>query len=102
MENNTKFSIILSSRAQKEVDKAWEWYEDKQEGLGDRFIKNLISRLQLIKTYPERYPTRYKSYKEAIVPVFPFLIIYRINRRKYLVRIVSIFHTSLNPKKKFN
>lgn len=34
MENNTKFSIILSSRAQKEVTKAWEWYEDKQQGLG--------------------------------------------------------------------
>ena len=102
MENNTKFSIILSSRAQKEVTKAWEWYEDKKEGLGDRFIKSLISRLQLIEQYPDRYPTRFKSYKEAIVPVFPFLIIYRINRRKSFVRIVSIFHTSLNPKKKFN
>ena len=82
MENNTGFSIILSTRAQKEVSQAWEWYEDKKQGLGDRFLKSLISRLQLIEKYPERYPTKYISYKEAILPVFPYLIIYRINQRK--------------------
>lgn len=102
MENNIMFSIILSSRAQKEINQTWEWYENKKEGLGDRFLKSLILRLRSIKKYPDRYPTRYKSYKEAIVPIFPFLIIYKLNRKKKSVRIVSIFHTSLNPKKKRN
>ena len=37
MENNKEFSIILSTRAQKEVSQAWERYEDKKQGLRDRF-----------------------------------------------------------------
>ncbi len=101
MANNSAFSGILSIRAQKEIIEAWEWYEERQEGLGDRFIKELTRRIHLIEQNPDRYPTRYKSYKETPVPVFPFLIIYRLNRKKKLVRIVSVFHTSLNPKKKF-
>lgn len=101
MANSPAFSGILSIRAQKEIIEAWEWYEERQQGLGDRFIKELTRRIRLIEKNPDRYPTRHKSYKETPVPVFPFLVIYRLNRKKKLVRIVSVFHTSLNPKKKF-
>ncbi len=101
MANNPVYFSILSTRAQKEMTQAWEWYEERQQSLGDRFIKEVVFQIRLIEQYPERYPTRYKSYKETPVPVFPFLIIYRLNRKKKSVRIVSVFHTSLNPKKKF-
>ena len=102
MANNTgHFSSLLSGRAQKEITQTWEWYEERQQGLGDRFVKEVIHRIHLIEQNPDRYPTRCKSFKETPVPIFPFLIIYRINKKKKAVRIVSIFHTSLNPKKKF-
>jgi plasmid stabilization system protein ParE len=101
MANNSAFFVILSIRAQKKIIQAWEWYEERQQGLGDRFLKELTRSIRLIEQNPDRYPNRYKSYKETPVPVFPFLIIYRLNRKKKLVRIVSVFHTSLNPKKKF-
>lgn len=102
MANSTAYSSILSTRAQKEIIDAWGWYEDRQQRLGDRFLNEVIHRIQLIEQNPERYPTRYKSYKETPVPVFPFLIIYRLNRKKRSIRIVSVFHTSLNPKKKYS
>jgi len=101
MANNPAFSAIFSIRAQKEITHAWEWYEERQRGLGDRFIEEISYRIGQIEQNPERYPTRYKYYKETPVPVFPFIIIYRLNRKKKLARIVSVFHTSLNPKKKF-
>lgn len=101
MANKKPYSATYSSRAQKEIAKAWEWYEDRQQGLGDRFINELTRRVQLLEQNPNRYPTRYKSYKETPVPVFPFLIIYRINKRKKSVRVVSVFHTSINPRRKY-
>jgi plasmid stabilization system protein ParE len=101
MPSNIAYISILSTRAQKEITQAWEWYEERQQTLGDRFIKEVINKLRLIEQNPERYPTRYKFYKETSVNIFPFLIIYRINRKKRSVRIVSVFHTSLNPSKKY-
>jgi len=101
MASNIAYTGILSSRAQKEITQAWEWYEDRQQTLGDRFVKEVINKIRVIVQNPERYPTRYKSYKETSVNIFPFLIIYRISHKKKSVRIVSVFHTSLNPSKKY-
>jgi len=101
MANNPVYVSILSTRAQKEITQAWQWYEERQQSLGDRFVREVILHIRLIEQNPERYPTRYKSYKETSVHVFPFLIIYRLNRKKKSICIVSVFHTSLNPKKKF-
>ncbi len=37
MANQSAFSAIFSSRAQKEINESWNWYEERQPGLGDRF-----------------------------------------------------------------
>jgi plasmid stabilization system protein ParE len=96
------FETSISSRAQKEISEAWSWYEERQQGLGDRFVKEVITRIKEIEQHPERYPNRYKSYKETLIKTFPYLIIYRINKRKKLILIVSVFHTALNPGKSIN
>ncbi len=101
MANIPAYSTTLSSRAQKEITEAWNWYEDRQPGLGDRFLRDVTARIYKIQQTPDRYPTRFKLFKETLITDFPFLIIYRINKSKKIVRIVSVFHTSLNPKKKY-
>jgi hypothetical protein len=35
MGNKAGYSIILSGRTQKEIAQSWEWYENRQQGLGD-------------------------------------------------------------------
>jgi hypothetical protein len=36
------------------------------------------------------------------ISAFPYLTIYRLNGPKKIIWIVSVFHTSLNPKKKYS
>ena len=43
MASKTGFVTILSSRVQKEITKSWEWYEDRQPGLGDKFVKEVLA-----------------------------------------------------------
>ncbi|GAB3417258.1 type II toxin-antitoxin system RelE/ParE family toxin [Niabella aquatica] len=94
------YEILLKAR--KELLEAWEWYEDRQDGLGDRFKSQVYQKIeQLVKT-PDRYPERKKSFREVKIDVFPYLLIYKIARRKKVVTIVSIFHTSRNPHKKYS
>jgi hypothetical protein len=101
MESNSGYSTILSTRVQKEILKAWDWYEDRQQGLGDLFVEDALKCIRKIEQAPARYKTRFKTYKETSLATFPFLVIYRINERKKLLRIVSLFHTSISPKKKY-
>ncbi len=76
MESKLNYSSLLSSRAQKEIVISWQWYEDRQQGLSDRFVKEVITKIREIEQTPDRYPTRYKAYKEVLVSTFPFLINY--------------------------
>lgn len=101
MDRHSIYRTIISSKAQREIAESWNWYEDRQLGLGDRFLDEIAEHIRKIEQTPIKFPIRFKSYRETPVPVFPFLIIYRINERKRIIRIVSIFHTSRNPTRKY-
>lgn len=95
------YSSVFLLKAHAELLEAWEWYEDRQSGLGDRFKQEIYKCISTIEQHPERYPERRKDYREAFVKIFPYLIIYRIHKRKKVIAIVSVFHTRRNPKKKY-
>lgn len=101
MGNSLVYTSALSTKAQKEILVSWNWYEDRLEGLGDRFVNEVKDAILKIVNNPNRYPIKYKSYRQISVNTFPFLIIYRINERRKIVRIVSVFHTSKHPDKKY-
>lgn len=72
MAGKVTYSTILSTRAQKEILKSWEWYEDRQQGLGDQFFNETISRIHEIEQNPDRYPIKYKYYRETLVVLSHF------------------------------
>lgn len=95
------YNIFFLPKARQELLKAWEWYEDRQSGLGDRFKEIVFDQLKIIGSNPERHPEKKKNYREIGISVFPYLIIYKIKKRSKEVIVVSIFHTSRNPHKKY-
>ena len=95
------YAVSFLERARKELLDAWDWYEDKQPGLGDRFLNEVNGMLQQIAKTPDRYPERKKKFHEARIKIFPYLIIYRVHKQKMVIAVGSIFHTSRSPKKKY-
>ena len=94
------FSATFLFKARKELLEAWVWYEDREPGLGDKFTEQVFSIVKIIEQFPDRYPERHKRYREALVRIFPYIIIYRIQQRKKMVVSVFVFHTRRNTKKK--
>lgn len=95
------YSTEFLLKARIELLEAWEWYEDKQPGLGDKFKQHVYSCLRIIEQHPNRYPERKKYYREALVKIFPYLVIYRIDKKQKRIAIISVFHNSRRPKKKY-
>jgi plasmid stabilization system protein ParE len=96
------YKIELLPRARKELLDAWDWYDDRWSGLGDRFMAEITKKLAQIEKTPERYVERKNGFRETKIKVFPYLIIFRVQKRKKIIAISSIFHTSRNPKKKYS
>ncbi len=93
------YTVDLLFKARQEIFEGWKWYEGEQPGLGDRFEDEVFRKIALIATNPLHYPIK-KGTHEVITDTFPYLIVYRINKSRKLIMIVSVFHTSRNPKKK--
>lgn len=95
------YQLIFDAKASKEFLDSLDWYEDQQEGLGNKFEKAVYQRLSEIQQNPERYSQKRKPYHETKVKRFPFLIVYKFYKLKKTIFIVSVFHTSRNPKQKY-
>lgn len=89
------YHLIVKEEAKEEISDAYKWYEDKQIGLGERLLDELDDCFSSIKKNPKQFIKTHKEMRQAILKIFPFVIIYEIE--KELVIVYAIFHTSRNP-----
>ena len=94
------FSLIISTRAQRGLNDSWLWYEERQKGLGDRFADEVFRSISHILKTPERFPIRIRKFREKPLRTSPFVIIYKVIYSNKSDRILSVFHTPRNQKKK--
>jgi plasmid stabilization system protein ParE len=78
---------------------AAKYYRDQQTGLGKRFLNSIEDCVNSIHHNPELYQVRFKDIRFAYPKTFPYIVLYRINRRKKKIFIIAILHTSLSPDK---
>jgi len=89
--------LVIAPEAQKDVEEAYSWYEDRRPGLGEEFLGCVDACIQAICRIPELYPKIYEDYRRTLVRRFPYAIFYEYVGGK--VYVYSIFHTSRNPEK---
>jgi plasmid stabilization system protein ParE len=87
--------IRLLPEARVEFDHATDWYEQQRTGLGTRFVGRVSEVLRRIGADPHRHPAVYLDVRKALVPKFPYVILYREGTDEVLV--ISVFHTSRDP-----
>lgn len=87
--------------ASEEYQEAFVWYEKAQKGLGERFEKMVEQQLLKIIQHPEHYSISKHPYREAAIDVFPYVIVYKLNKRKRAIYISAIYHTKRHPKFKY-
>jgi plasmid stabilization system protein ParE len=96
------YTYRLHPLTRQDYDEAYEWYEDRQSGLGERFLKAVRKKIEEIVWHPEVYSSKSnKGFREAGVDFFPYVIVYKINKRKKEIYISSIHHAKKRPRKKY-
>ena len=92
------YKIVIEPRAIIDIQDAVDYYDFKQIGLGAYFFQNLEDHIEVISKNP-LFQIRYKDYRGLPIQKFPFIIFYFTDEEKKIVYILSVFNTSLNPKK---
>jgi hypothetical protein len=96
----SKFEIEFIQEADIEITEAYVYYENQLNGLGDRFLYELERLINIIIKSPNAFQIFNSTNKTRQVPmdVFPFVIIYRIDKKKIV--FLAVFGTNQNPVKK--
>lgn len=93
-----KYSLSITDDAVTEINQAYLWYEDKSNGLGERFLDSLDYCFNSVIKAPKIFQKIYKKQRQAIVHNFPYVVIYEIIETEIVV--YAVFNTHLNPNKK--
>lgn len=89
--------IIFTPEADMDVSQAYEWYESREPGLGEEFLRSVESTLLTIQRHPKIFPIAVDEFRHTPIRRFPFQIFYELTDRGIVV--YSVFHCSQDPSK---
>lgn len=90
--------LIITPDASRDIDEACAWYDERQTGVGKRFVLAVRLRFESILRSP-LFPRPFgrKAVRKVSVPRWPYSIYYRIVNDEQL-RIVAVVHGARDPK----
>ena len=94
-------NYIYEPRALYEYEEAILWYLERSKQAGENFELAINEKLRKISSNPTLYRKTKKHFREASLNKYPYSIIYFVEEDINTIVIVSIFHNSRNPGKKF-
>lgn len=93
----SKFTLVISEEAVEDIVSAFAFYEDRQIGLGERFLQELDIKFQIIIDQPLLFAVFADQYRQVQMRSFPFLIVYEYYGSEVI--IYAVFHARQHPDK---
>ena len=87
--------IRFHPEAQREYEDAVSYYEERQGGLGRRFIFAVEHAFSSIRASPGRWPIMEEDIRRRLTPVFPYAVLYTVEEDHVLV--LAIMHCRRKP-----
>lgn len=89
------YEIAVRPEAAREVQEAFDWYDEKSEGLGLEFLRAAEACLAGVKRNPFASLAIYQEIRRALLRKFPYALFYLIKEEQIIV--LACFHIKRNP-----
>ena len=90
------YTLVIKEEAFPDALEAYLYYEDKQVGLGERFLIELNVRYQQIEKNPQHYgfisADVEKTLRSVRLKTFPYIVIYDFSDHTVIVYAVHNYH----------
>lgn len=90
------YRVIISLRAQKEIEDAIDYYKLHSTDAPLDFIVSIREAYGILERNPF-LRVRYKAVRAINLARFPYLLYFVINEKHNTVRVLSCFHNKRNP-----
>jgi plasmid stabilization system protein ParE len=89
--------VIFTAEADDDIAASYDWFESREPGLGEEFLRCVEARVLTIQRHPDLYPAATGTFRRALIRRFPYEIFYEAT--KSTLTIYSVFHCSQDPEK---
>ncbi len=89
--------FTFTPEADDDVASAYQWYEHREPGLGEDFLRCLEACILTIRRHPQPYPVAVDEFRRALIRRFPYEVFYETTADTLFV--YAVFHCSQDPKK---
>src|SRR5947209_6986971 len=86
---------FVRPEAQTDIREAARWYEDREFGLGLRFLREVRTSLQHIADNPLMFPVIEEDVRRSLLQKFPYSI-YFVNESE-AIAIIAVLHQHRRP-----
>ncbi len=91
------YALNYQPDAEKDVEAAFEWNEEKRRGLGNEFLDELEAAEKRIAKGPSAFPRKHRELRRCSTKRFKYGIFYFIEEEKRVIQVVGVFHHRQNP-----
>lgn len=96
--------VVIKAEANADVAAAYEYYENKQPGLGESFLKAFEARCHSLSENPTHYSYIAEDSKKVLRDIklnrFPYVLVFEITTSAVIVYAVHCTH--LDPENKLH
>ena len=82
-------TLVVGPKAENEIEEAARWYEERETGLGQAFVDEVLRALEVVGEAPDTFPFLRDPYRRFLLDRFPYAIIYKVTARRVYVRAVA-------------
>ena len=90
------YKLVVSPEAEADIETAFEWYEDRAEGLGRDFIFEARSSIKRITERPLSYPVALGMTRRILLDRFPYSIYYTVIDET--IKVTACIHQRRSPR----
>lgn len=88
--------IRVLVEARLDIQEAYDWYEERLQGLGERFLGAVDDCLERVAANPRGFPTVHADVRRALLLRFPYAILYRVEGE--FITVLGCFHGRRDPR----
>ena len=93
-----KYKLIISAEAESDIENAMDYYEEKQRGLGKRYLLSIKEAIRLVVRNSFAFARIYLEIRKVNTKRFPYSLFYSIEEEQKELVIFAVIHHSRSEK----
>jgi plasmid stabilization system protein ParE len=89
--------LLFRRRAEHEATEAALWYESKQPGAGQSFLRSMDAAIALIVRHPHAGPVQFGAFRRVLISRYSYGVFYVAEPTRIVIH--GVFHTSRDRKR---